>query len=291
MKPLVFFLIVTCLFMLLYSQPIWAQEESRVEQVFRVTTLDGNEFIGKIIHEDDESLTLRIGDFTKAIIQKHSIESIVLLTYRSLVDGVPWFDNFQATRYFFSPNGFALDKGESYYQNAWILLNQATFGVSDNISVSTGIIPLFLLGGSSTPVWLNVKASIPVVEDKHHIGVGALVGAVVDRKSTGFGVLYAVNTFGNKDQNINVGLGWAFSGKSSISHPIISLGGMYRTGPKGYFITENYFIPSPDIHTAIISVGGRRFINRVGLDYGFIIPIASLGGFLAIPWLGMTIPF
>ena len=67
---------------------------------------------------------------------------------------------------------------------------------------------------------------------------------------------------------------------------------MIRTGAKGYFITENYFIGTPDNFIVLMSVGGRRIIQRAGLDFGAFIPIgADIDSFVAIPWLGLTIPF
>jgi len=67
---------------------------------------------------------------------------------------------------------------------------------------------------------------------------------------------------------------------------------MIRTGPKGYFLTENYFIGTTDNFVVLTSIGGRRIIKNVGLDFGLWIPLgADIGSFIAVPWLGFTIPF
>lgn len=42
----------------------------------------------------------------------------------------------------------------------------------------------------------------------------------------------------------------------------------------------------------LLSMGGRRIIKKAGLDFGLFLPMGKdIGTFIAIPWLGLTIPF
>ncbi|OFX57919.1 MAG: hypothetical protein A2066_05750 [Bacteroidetes bacterium GWB2_41_8] len=207
-------------------------------------------------------------------------------------DGAYWLDNPQATRYFWAPNGYNLKSGEGYFQNVWVLFNQAVYGFTDHFSGGVGVMPLFLFGGTATPAWLMAKFSVPVVENKFNLGAGALMGTVIGEDNTGFGILYGISTFGSKDKNLNIGLGWGFAGGEMARNPTVNISGMIRTGAKGYFITENYFIGTSDIFVVITMLGGRSIIRRVGLDYGVVLPFSSdMDGFVAAPWLGLTIPF
>jgi hypothetical protein len=288
-KPLIFTILLLGLFFLPEAASFGQQSEEKVT-IYRIKTRDGNEFIGQISLEDDERIVLITEKFGEITIQKTDIQSRTLISGSRTVDGQLWFENPQATRYFFSPNGYGIRKGEAYYQNVWVFFNQFTLGVTDNFSISAGMVPLFLFAGAPTPVWINPKFSVPVVKDKYNIGAGALVGSVIGGGGA-FGVLYGVNTFGNRDKNISLGLGWGFSDGQIASSPTISLGGMIRTGPKGYFLTENYIINTGFDTFGLISLGGRRLINNVGLDYGLIIPVSAVGdGFFAVPWLGFTVP-
>jgi hypothetical protein len=54
-----------------------------------------------------------------------------------------------------------MNKGEGYYHNFMVFINQATYGVTDNISIGGGLVPLFLFGGL-TPVWITPKVSVPI---------------------------------------------------------------------------------------------------------------------------------
>lgn len=286
------FLFTTLLmaFCFLPERVVFAQDNQEEIPIFLIKVIDGNEFIGQIIDEDDEKIILLTEKFGEITIKKLDIQRRTLVSGKQVVDGELWFENPQATRYFFAPNGYGIQPGESYYQNVWIFFNQFTFGVSENFSISAGLVPLFLFAGAPTPIWINPKVSIPVVRDKYNIGAGALVGTVLGGGGA-FGVLYGVNTFGNKDKNITLGLGWGFSDGQIASSPTITLSGMVRTGPKGYFLTENYIISTGFETFGLISLGGRRLINNVGLDYGLIIPVNSFAdGFFAVPWLGLTVP-
>jgi len=266
-------------------------QDSTSTEVTVVKTRDGNEFMGKITFEDDQKIVFLTEKFGEVTIRKIDILSLETVKSSRIVDGNLWADNPQSTRYFFGPNGYALKKGEGYYQNVWVFFNQVSVGLSENFSLSVGMVPLFLFAGTATPVWINPKVSVPVIKDKYNVGAGALVGTVIGEGSS-FGILYGVNTFGNKDKNITMGLGWGFSDGQIATRPTVSISGMYRTGAKGYLLTENYYINTGNESTGIISFGGRRIIQSVGLDFGLLVPFSSgLSDIVAIPWLGFTVPF
>ncbi|WP_114751250.1 hypothetical protein [Pleomorphovibrio marinus] len=259
--------------------------------LIHIQTKDGNEYVGEVIEEDEvkiKVLTQQLGEIT---IFKSEIRSRRELSEQQLINGQFWSENLQATRYFWLPNGYGLKRGEAYYQNAWIFFNQASVGLTDNFSIGAGTVPLFLFGGAATPFWITPKFSVPVVENKVNIGVGALVGTVIGENEGGFGLLYGVSTFGSKDKNFSIGMGWGFAGGEIASSPTISFGGMVRTGPKGYFMTENYLISAGGSTLGLLSAGGRRILGRVSLDYGLILPLgADIGVFIALPWLGINVP-
>ncbi len=260
--------------------------------LYQIETIDGNEFIGNILEQDSAKIVLETESMGTLNIPKSSIKRISQVLEKQIIDGKYWFENPQSTRYFWSPNGYGLKKGEGYYQNVWVLFNQFAVGVTDFFSLGGGIVPLFLFAGAPTPVWFTPKFSIPVVKEKFNIGAGALIGTVLGEDNAGFGILYGLTTFGSRDKNISIGLGYGYAGGNFANSPMININGMVRTGSKGYFLTENYYIPAGEDFIVLISLGGRRIIKRSGLDFGLFLPFASdLDQFIAIPWLGITIPF
>jgi len=259
---------------------------------YHIETNDGNTYMGQILAQDSVKILFNSDKLGEINILKTDIKKMHPLDMKKVKGNKYWFDNPQATRYFFSPNGYGLKKGEGYYQNIWVLVNSFAVGLTDAFSIGGGLVPLFLFAGAPTPVWFTPKFSIPISKDNVSLGAGALVGTVVGVEKTGFGILYGISTFGSKDNNISVGLGYGYAGGELAKSPMINLNAMLRTGARGYFLTENYFIQTEGTTLAILSFGGRQIIKDSGLDYGLLIPLISgMDSFAAIPWLGITIPF
>ncbi len=257
----------------------------------RIETNDGNIFTGYLISEDSLALVLSTQIYGEVKIPASYIKSRRRLTQVKKVGDEIWLPNPQSSRYFWAPNGYGLDAGTSYYQNIWILYNQFSFGVTDNFSIGAGMLPLFLFAGTSTPFWIVPKLSIPVVKEKFNIGTGAFLGTIIGEDAGIFGLLYGTTTFGTRDKNISFGLAYGFAQDDWLDIPVINISGMVRTGPRGYFITENYAITAEGELVLMISAGGRSIIRNIGLDYSLWVPIGSeIETFVALPFLGITIP-
>ncbi len=279
------------LFAVLGCELSYSQETSDTAAVYRIETFDGNIFIGNIISEDSATIVLKTTSLGEIKIPLSNIKSKTILKQVKYEGGKIWLPNPQSSRYFWAPNGYGLEKGTSYYQNIWILYNQFSFGLTNNFSIGAGFLPLFLFGGTSSPFWIVPKVSIPVVKDKFNLGTGAFLGTILGEDAGVFGLLYGTTTFGSRDRNISFGLAYGFAQDDWLNIPVINVASMIRTGPKGYFITENYVITAEGETVALLSLGGRSIIRNIGLDYSLWIPIgAEMDTFIAIPFLGITIP-
>lgn len=264
---------------------------------WRVETNDDNEFIGKIIGVEAGIMTLKTEKFGVITIRMGDIKTIEEASVSKMVDGSYWADNFQSTRYFFMPNGFGLKRGESYYQNVWVFLNQFNVGITDHFSVGVGMAPTFLLGSQSIPFWITPKLSIPVAKNVS-IGAGLLYGNTFSfnesrgSAGSGFAVAYGAVTVGTRDKNASFGLGYGNNGQRSSRQPVFNFSTMHRLSARAYFLTENYLFISQGEIFGVVSAGGRRLIKKVGLDFGGFIPFGPelTNGFIIIPWLGVSTP-
>lgn len=293
MKKILFLLMMV---LALSLQSSYAQEQPTESPLYLIETKDGNEFIGRIIFEDEEVVQLQTEKFGEIKISRSDIRSMRRLEGTLAQDGSIWVENPQATRYFWAPNGYGLRKGEGYYQNLWVLWNQASVGITDNISIGAGVVPLFLFAGTSTPVWLTPKVSVPIIKDRFNVGGGALVGTVVGEEDMGFGIVYGVSTLGSRDRNITFGLGYGYAAGEWAQSPMINVSGMLRISKNGYLLTENYYISlgGGNEGISILSLGGRWMIRKVGLDFGLFVPVSedlTTDSFVAFPWLGFSVPF
>ena len=284
MKRLIPFLLALVL------MPAYSQEP---ESLWMVETLDGNEFTGTIVSEDSTGIVLKTAVYGELSIETRYIKRRKEIRSDRFVDGQYWFGNPHATRYFFGPNVYGLNKREGYYQNTWILLNQVNYGISRHLSLGGGIMPLFLMAGSPTPFWLTPKLSVPVVRDKFNLGAGMLFAHVLGDGSS-FGIAYGASTFGSRESNLTLGAGWGFSGYDSewdwSDRVTLMLSGMTRVGRKTYLLSENYYMSLGTGYSfGVLMLGGRSVQKRLAVDYGLVIPLGTdMGEFLAIPWLSIT---
>lgn len=270
----------------------FGQTQPDSTKLFRVETVDGNEYLGLMISEDSLNIILDTKTLGKVNIPKTSIKKSTNVVPSSVKGGKLWFENTQSGRYFWAPDGYGLKKGEGYYQNIWVLWNQASYGVTNYFSIGAGIIPLFFFGGSPTPVFITPKFSIPVVKDKINMGVGAIAGTLLGEENTGFSLIYGLSTFGDRNANVTLGLGYGYAGGDWASRPVITLSGMGRVGAKTYLLTENYYFGSDEESVVLLSAGGRSIIKKAAIDYGLFLPVSGeMDVFIAIPWLGFTVPF
>lgn len=205
-------ILVFCFTMLASSvvAQVIEDQDSAEQRLVLVELFSGQEFIGVIIEQDINQLTLKLEtgeEFTIPMDQVESMRFIRKDKPRTSNTEV-FYHNLQATRYFFGPNGFGLKQGEGYYQNTWIFVNQASVGVTDYFTLGAGVVPLFLFAGTPSPIWITPKFSIPVKQDLLNVGVGGLFGTVVGEEGTSFGIAYAAFTLGNRDHNLNLSVGY-----------------------------------------------------------------------------------
>jgi hypothetical protein len=296
MKSIMFRVLILSWFMILLVQSVLSQELIDTSVVWRIETIDGNEFFGTILSKDTTSVHLITKMLGVVTIPKSFINSCTQVDREAIKQGEIWMKNLQSARYFYSPNGYGLEKGSGYYQNTWVMFNQASIGFSNYFSLGLGMMPLFLMGGGATPVWITPKLSVPVIKEKLNVGGGVLLAGIIGgnenngEENTGvFGIAYAVVTIGNHDRNVTAGMGFPFS-NYGWSEPMVNLCGMMRVGKRGYLLTENYFFSVEGENFFIISVGGRAVWPKLSLDYGFFSPVNLSDVFVAIPWIGFTLP-
>ncbi len=280
------------LFVFFISSFIWVNAQTAADSsMVRIETRDGNEYVGKIIKQDSEKLTLSTLNVGEISLLKRDIKSQKAVLPQQIRDGQIWFPNPQSSRYFWSPNGYGLRKGEGYYQNIWVLWNQFAYGLTDNFSIGGSVIPLFFFGGAPTPVFVNPKLSFPIEKDKFNLGAGVMAGTVLGENVGGFGIAYGVSTFGSPDNNVSIGLGYGFADGEWASSPLVNFSGMFRLSSRWYILSENYYIGTDNGGGGTISGGARWIIKKAALDFGLFIPFGTDAELFAVPWLGFTVPF
>lgn len=280
MKRLIIYSILIC------ASAVYGQETPDTT-TWQIELKNGNEYLGTVISENDSIIIFNDKDLGEINIKKLLIKKMYVVNVQQIVDNEYWFENPQASRYFWGPNGYGLQTGEGYYQNVWVLFNQVSYGFSDYFTLGLGVIPLFLFGSEYSPIWITPKFSLPVKKDKVNLGAGVLAVGITGESGL-FGITYGTATFGNRDRNTTIGLGYGFAEEEWTNSPLVNLSFMARVGKRGYLLSENYFIDS----VFLVSFGGRVVFQKLSLDFGGFLPInADIGQFIMIPWLGFVVPF
>jgi len=270
-----------------------AQTAQDTTKLYRIETNDGNEYVGRIIFKSSEIVRLKTEKLGELTINQKDISKIVLISKERVEGGAMSYSNLHASRYFCSSNGYGIGKGNGYYQNMWIFYNQVGYGITNNISIGVGIVPLFLFAGANSPAWITPKLTFPIVKDRVNVGVGILAATVLGANTETTGFAYGVSTFGTVNNNVSIGIAYGYYGSSWADRPVIALNGKVRVGKKSYLMSENYYIGVSSEDYVVLSLfGGRSLIRKVALDYGLVFPVyKDMSNFFAIPWLGITIPF
>jgi hypothetical protein len=283
------------LFFLFGNKNSMAQATFIKDSIYIFEMNDGNIFVGKVkVIEENKiyEVTTSQGVLT---INQQDVVVIKKLDASNVKEGQYWPTNPHSSRYFFSPSGYGLRKGEGYYQNAWVLFNQVSYGFSDYFSMGGGIVPTFLFGAGSEfiPVWITPKFNMPYKNGKGAFGVGSiLLGVLGSNSGSGVGLVYGTNTFGNRDKQITLGLGFGYDTNEGLSdYPVFNLSGLVRTSKNWAIVTENYFF-SLDEFGLLISGGARYMGKRMAMDFGGFIPIfPGIGSLYVLPWLSVSVPF
>ena len=153
---------------------------------------------------------------------------------------------------------------------------------------------MFLFGATEIlPVWLTPTINLPYRNGKGAFGFGTILFGLLGEEDVYAGILYGTNTFGTRDKQLTLGLGYGYSSDGGFaSTPTISVSGMMRTSKKWAILTENYLISAGEQTTFGLISGGARYMGRrLAIDFGGIIPVGGFDFFVVIPWLGIAVPF
>lgn len=291
---------VVLLLGLIFLTPLSSTFAQDNPQNVEVKMKDGSSIIGELIAETPEKIVIKNNTLGEVTILRSNIAEY--RTLRSIItkDGVYWHENPNPTRNIYGPTGYGLRQGEGYYQNFMVFLNQVSYGFSDNFTIGVGVEIASILFGlnegadSNFPGFtITPKFSFPIKEDQWNVGVGVLAVHIPStEKLFSLGIVYGVSTWGTRENNVTLGLGFGVAEGEFTGKPIVTLAGNYRTGRRFGLVTENWFIPFDGEYGSLISFGGRYIGERITWDFA-LFGVSADGGFFIspVPLIGLSFPF
>lgn len=265
--------------------------EPEIGAFVAVHTVDGNEFWGKLISRDSVVVVLQTENFGDMTIRQEAIRSMRTTTAPKKVGGKIWFESPHSVRYFASTSAFGLRKGEGSIDNTLLFFNQLSYGLSDRFTLGAGVAPMFIFEGPLL-LWLTPKYSIPIVENKVQVAVGALYGhaySSYESDEHSFRAFYTQATLGSRDANLTLGVGWFTRENTWMNAPILSLSGLVRMNRWLALVGESYFLTGRGDEFILFCPGLRFMGRRLALDAGVATSIEQ-GEAYPIPWGSLHIP-
>ncbi|MBK8443437.1 MAG: hypothetical protein IPL35_08480 [Sphingobacteriales bacterium] len=273
MKIQQLFALIICLLIECCFVSIKAQDTSTLRDSVTVVMMkDGSVYQGKIVSEKEDKIQLQtktagILDLLRSDIK--TIEKRVLSK-----TGQVWFPNPNYTRYFFGPTAFCLQKGESYYQNTYLIINTFNYGITNYFTIGGGIELISLINGE--PIFmLNPKLGFPL-GGKWAAGGGVLYinskifSSERDFELNGLGIGYGLLTYGSHEHNMSLGVGYGWVNDEIANQPILTVSGMTRVSKRLGLVSENWFLPIEGSLKGLWGYGGRIMGENLTVDLGFI---------------------
>ena len=156
-------------------------------------------------------------------------------------------------------------------RNEYLFLDQFSYGLTDHISLGATVVTVPIL----LPSLFSVKFSAPYRSGK---GSGALYFGYLTKsplftvEQTGLDnpfVIFAVNTWGTRDNQLTIGTGRAFiKNAGNDQNMIYSASYLWRWNGKWALLTDNYFIRTHTGFTVPVTVGLRFFGRIAHIDFG-----------------------
>ena len=251
---------------------------------------------GKKVSDDGREIGIMTVDKGLILIPKYQIRTITVSATMPTVGGKRVFPNPHPSRYFYSPSGIPLKKGEGYIQAIYYLAFQGQYALTDHWSI--GVTTTYI----ACPLLINAKYTNTLHKSADgkknvYLATGIQAGSLtwID-PGTYLGLGYAGLTFGNSESNITINGGvlasssndnYYSSGRSSASQPAISLSWNQRVSSNASFMGEVWLLGN-----TIIGGPGMRFYSgrKNTVDFAILggADLSYGDGIFGIPFISWT---
>jgi|GEM_PF-1382112 len=264
-----------------------------------VVELENNTSItGKKVSDDGREIGIMTVDKGLILIPKYQIRTITVSATMPTVGGKRVFPNPHPSRYFYSPSGIPLKKGEGYIQAIYFLAYQGQYALTDHFSI--GITSTLW----ASPFLVNMKYTNTLHKSADgkkniYLATGIQAGSLtyID-PGTYLGIGYAGLTFGNAESNITINggvlgesyIGYSYyydEGRENDFLPAISLCWNQRVNSNLSFMGEVWLLGN-----TIVGGPGMRFYSgrKNTIDFAILggADLSYGDGIFGIPFISWT---
>jgi hypothetical protein len=247
-------------------------------------TKDGTTLYGDLISNNDSIVTINTNSLGILNLPVNQIISSNDVVCSRMINGDYWFENPSSNFYMITPSSFSIGKGNFYYRNTVLFLNTFGFGITDNLSLSTGFFSLFV--NNTNPIFFLLPQFNFALIGNFSIGTSFLL---VNGNNTFVGLPLLNFSYGSEDSNIGIGTGYNIGNINNKNQkPFFMINGLHRISNK--FALEAEYINFTNYSNTYILNYGFKFMSRfMSIDFGLIYNPEISKVFSFVPFVSFTV--
>lgn len=246
-------------------------------QVHRVITKRGDEFFGRVTQIQNTQVDFLFNKTIQLTFQLQDLQEVSVVTPGKVSKTHAYDENKKEytrleqkimghERGFYLPSGFLLKRGEMEFRNMGFFYNSLEFGLTDNLNLGIGGIPLLF----ANVLQLKLRAGGSLGEFLHlSLNGNGYASLVLTEEILTGAALTGVATLGTPDRHLNFGGGYGFGFGNPANEGILvaQLGGSYRFSPNWRFFLEG-ILPTNQPGLLLISSGVNWMYREHRIEFG-----------------------
>jgi hypothetical protein len=274
-----------------------------------ITLKDGGTLVGKVVQEDETSVTLRTPSGAELKLPRDAIASREARGAKGVPAASSPRSDPNESRLMFAPTGRPLGKGNGYFSDHYVLFPGFAYGLTKNLSVSGGVSVIPALGISEQVFYVSASSAWKL-GDKTSFALGGLYAGGPDEDIRGGAALFGIATFGHSDRSLSLGMGWLAAREEEYTYgprgefsthgewrfreaPVVMVGGSLRVARNLSLVSESWLFLGKDFDLSEQPFGLslRFFSGRISADVGFVLVADVLDEGFPVPWLSFSYYF
>jgi hypothetical protein len=251
---------------------------SDTAQIHRIVTQRGDVFLGRITKIENTDVRFLFNENIELTFQLSDLKEITVITPEKAGEKHRYDDSRKEfvrkeqalhghERGLYLPTGFMLRKGEAEYRNIAVFYNSIDVGVSDNLNLGIGGIPLLL----ANLFHLKMRVGGSIGENVHlSLNANGYVASAIAAEVAGGAFGSGAISIGKPDRHLTLGAGYGILSNDFDSDDAIILqaGGSYRFREKFRLFGELLLPAASNASGLLFSGGVSWLIDENRLDFG-----------------------
>ena len=289
------------------AAPAFGSTDETAPGLIRIALKDGGTLVGRIVAEDETSVTLRTASGVELKLPREAIASREAWAATSEAPSPARLTDPNESRLMFAPTGRPLGKGNGYFSDHYVLFPGFAYGLTRNLTLSGGVSTIPAVGLSEQVFYVSASSGWKL-GDNAAVAVGGFLAGAQD---FGAAALFGVSTFGPSDRSLSVGVAAIAerneeyvtdsNGEFLSSHgtwrfrdaPVVMIGGSLRLARSLSLISESWLFLGKDFELSQQPFGLalRFFSGRISADVGVVLIADVLDEGFPVPWLSFSYHF